>query len=689
VNVVLQAGMFADALQQGEECPGLGRVQPAEQPGLEPGQQGFGFGVQLAPGGQQMHGVGAAIGWMTPAFNEATLLQVVDQADHDVAMDAQRLAHLMLAEAVLLDEQAEHAEVARVDAHRCQQVDELLLHVDAQLRDEARGVAVQRRRCHGSTILHMIITLKDNHLMCILVVMAHEISSPAAPPRDDAVLDPRRWLAFAVVLAAGFMDLVDSTIVNVAVPSIERGLHAGYAQIEWVVAAYVLSFAALLILSGRLGDIYGRKRVFTIGMAGFTIASLCCGISVSPSMLIAARFAQGAAAGLMVTQILAILHVTFPQNERAKAVGIFGAVTGSSAVFGLALGGVIVQWNLFGWQWRPIFLINVPVGIVALIAGAFLIHDSRSPRRPRLDVIGMLLALAAVTLLIYPLTEGRVLGWPAWTFAMLAGAAVLLGAFITYERHRIATAGSALVEFGAFRSRPFSVGMGMWWLFWIASGGFFFAWTLFLQEGLGWTPLHAGLTAATFAVGVGIGAGSAPGKLVPKFGRTVLVAGGLINAAGFLAFAWLAWHYGPGLSSWQVIPVHVLSGAGFGMVVAPTLDLLLGQVPSREAGNASGLLNTVQQLGMALGVAVLGVVFFTLLGHSSSRGIDAESFSRAFSGVLLVASGILVVVSAGFLTLPKHAANPLQGSGPGPVTVQSAKKATEEVPENEGTGIRS
>lgn len=559
--------------------------------------------------------------------------------------------------------------------------------------------------------------------------MTQEISAPAAAPPRDALPDPRRWLAFAVVLVAGFVDLVDSTIVNVAVPSIQGDLHADYAQIEWVVAAYVLSFAALLILSGRLGDSYGRKRLFMIGMAGFTISSLCCGLSVNPGMLIAARFAQGATAGLMVTQILAILRVTFPRHERGKAVGIFGAVTGSSAVFGLALGGVIVQWDLFGWQWRTIFLINVPVGVAALIAAAIVVRDSRAPQRPKLDVIGMLLALAAVALLVYPLTEGRHLGWPAWTFAMVAGSIVLLAVFIVFERRRIATVGSALVEFGVFRSRSFSVGMGMWWLFWIASGGFFFAWTLFLQQGLGWTPLHAGLTAATFAVGVGIGAGNAPDKLVPKFGRNVLLAGGLINAAGLLTFAWMVWHYGPSLNSWQIIPVHVLSGIGFGLVVAPTLDLLLGQVSGRDAGTASGLLNTVQQLGLALGVALVGVVFFTLLGTGYSRGVDAvtpglrtelktlgvsaqaqdtilanfrtclqersasvdatvvpascgvtgtdgrtaavlteagaranaENFSYAYGGVLLLASGILVIVSVGFLALPRHArmADPL------------------------------
>ncbi|UWZ34349.1 MFS transporter [Dactylosporangium roseum] len=453
-------------------------------------------------------------------------------------------------------------------------------------------------------------------------------SSPAAPPKgagDDTGLDPRRWLAFAVVLVAGFVDLVDSTIVNVALPSVQGDLHANYAQLEWVVAAYVLSFAALLILSGRLGDIYGRKRVFMVGMAGFTAASLLCGLAVSPEMLIAARFAQGAAAGLMVTQILAILRVTFPEHERAKAVALFGGVTGSSAVFGLALGGVIVQWDLFGWEWRTIFLINVPIGIAALVAGATFVHESRSPSRPRLDIVGMVLALAAVVALVYPLTEGRRLGWPGWTFAMVAGAVVLLVAFVAFERRRQAVRGSALIDFGVFRSRPFSVGMAMWWLFWVASGGFFFAWTLFLQAGLGWSPMHAGLTAATLAVGVGIGAGNAPNKLVPKFGRNVLVAGGLVNAVGWLSFAWLAWHYGPNLTSWALIPVHVLSGIGFGLIVAPTLDMLLGQVPGEQAGNASGLLNTIQQIGIALGVALIGVILFTQLDRGSDRGVDAAT----------------------------------------------------------------
>jgi MFS family permease len=314
--------------------------------------------------------------------------------------------------------------------------------------------------------------------------------------------------------------------------------------------------------------------------------------------------------------------VTFPSHERARAIGIFGGVGGSASVFGLALGGLLVQWNVFDLEWRPIFLVNIPVGLVALTAAWFVVRDSRSPAAPKLDPIGMALAISAVTLLVYPLTEGRRLGWPTWTFVMMAGAAGVFAVFLAFERRRAAAGASPLIEFDVFRSRAFSVGLAGWLLFMIALGGVFLVWTLYMQAGLGWTPLHAGLTAVTFAVGAGVGAGSSPDLLVPRFGRAVLMAGTLINAAGFGGYAWLAWHYGANISSWQMIAPLVVSGIGFGMVVAPSLDMLLGQVPSDEAGAASGLLNTAQQLGMALGVALVGVVFFTQLDHTSGHGVD-------------------------------------------------------------------
>lgn len=445
----------------------------------------------------------------------------------------------------------------------------------------------------------------------------------SAPDTDAPPLDPRRWIAFAVVLAAGFMDLLDVTIVNVAVPSIQGDLKAEYSQLEWIVAAYVLSFAAMLITGGRLGDIYGRKRLFLVGMAGFTLASLACGLSATPATLITSRFVQGAFAGLMVPQILATIRVTFPKHERAKAIALYSGVGGSASAVGLSLGGLLVQANLFELGWRPIFLVNVPVGVFALVAAVVVMRDSRSAAAPRLDVPGMVLAVTAVLLLVYPLTEGRRVGWPAWTFAMMAAAAVTFGVFVAYERRRARTVGSPLIDLDLFRSRPFTVGLAAWLLFWIGLGGFFLVWTLFMQAGLGWTPMRAGLTAVCFAVGAGIGAGASVNVLAPRFGRSVLIAGGLITAAGFVGYGWMATHYADDFSSWLMIAPLVVTGTGFGMVVAPTIDLLLGQVPAREAGAAAGLLTTGQQLGTALGVALVGVVFFGQLDQDSARGVDA------------------------------------------------------------------
>lgn len=440
---------------------------------------------------------------------------------------------------------------------------------------------------------------------------------------DSPPLDPRRWIAFGVVLAAGFMDLLDATIVNVALPSIQSDLKAQYSQLEWIVAAYVLSFAAVLITGGRLGDIYGRKRMFLSGMAGFTLASLACGVSTTPEILIGSRFIQGILAALMVPQILATIRVTFPKGERAKAIALYGGVGGSASAVGLALGGLLVQADLFGWSWRPIFLVNVPVGILALVAAAAVMRESRSAAAPRLDVPGMVLAISAVLLLVYPLTEGRRLEWPAWTFAMMAAAAAVFAVFVTYELRRARTAGSPLVDLALFRSRPFTVGLAAWLLFWIVFGGFFLSWVLFMQVGLGWTPMRAGLTAVFFAIGAGIGAGTSVNALAPRFGRYVLIGGGLVTAVGLVLYGWMAAHYEGDFASWQMVFPLLVTGIGFGAVVAPTIDLLIGQVPMNEAGSASGLLNTGQQLGMALGVALVGVVFFTQLDNDSARGVDA------------------------------------------------------------------
>lgn len=435
--------------------------------------------------------------------------------------------------------------------------------------------------------------------------------------------DPRRWIALMVVLIAGFMDLLDVTIVNVAIPSILKDLHATYAQIEWIVNGYMLGFATVLITGGRLGDIFGRRRLFLVGVAGFTAASAVCGVAASPAMLIGARFVEGAMAGLMVPQILAIIHVTFPARERGKVFGVWGGVLGSASAAGLVAGGLLLRWNIAGLHWRPIFLVNVPVGLAALAAGWFVVRESRSPAAPRLDLPGIVLAMTGVLMLVYPLTEGRTLGWPAWTFGMMAAAVIVLALLVVYQWRRIRTVGSPLVALGLFRSRPFSVGMAVWLVFWVASGGFFLTWTLYMQVGLGWTPLRAGLTAVIYAVGAAAGAGLSVQMFAPRFGRRVLMAGALLNAAGFAGYAWAAFHYGPGIGSAQMAAPLAASGFGFGLVVAPMVDAILTGVPIPDAGSGSGLLSTNQQVGMALGVALVGVLFFTLLAGSSGRGVAA------------------------------------------------------------------
>jgi EmrB/QacA subfamily drug resistance transporter len=438
-------------------------------------------------------------------------------------------------------------------------------------------------------------------------------------------LDPQRWLALTVLLVAGFMDLLDVTIVNVAIPSIMTDLQAEYSQIEWIVAGYVLGFAALLITGGRLGDTFGRKRTLIIGVTGFTIASALCGLATSPTVLIGGRFFQGAMAGLMVPQILAIIHVTFPRHERGKVLGLWGAVLGTASVAGLVVGGVLVQWDLFGLQWRPIFLINIPIGIATIIAAYVLVRESRSPAAPRLDLIGVAIAVTGVLMLVYPLTEGRSLGWPVWTFLLMAGSGVLLALFIAYERRRTRTVGSPLVVLSLFRARAFAAGMVVWLVFWVALGGFFLVWTLYMQVGLGWTPLHAGLTAVTFAIGAAAGSGLSVEVFTPRFGRRVLMAGALMGAAGFGGYIWVGSAYGPEINSWHMVAPLLVAGFGFGLVLAPMIDAILTDVPVEDAGSASGVLNTTQQIGMALGVALVGVLFFTQLDNDSGRGVDAAT----------------------------------------------------------------
>jgi EmrB/QacA subfamily drug resistance transporter len=442
---------------------------------------------------------------------------------------------------------------------------------------------------------------------------------PAATP-DQA--DPRRWIALVVLLVAAFMDMLDVTIVNVALPRVQETLHAGYASIQWVTAGYALAFALLLITGGRLGDIFGRKRMFLVGMVGFTVASLLCGIAAAPWQLAAARVLEGVFAAVMIPQVLAIIHVTFPPQERGKAFGMFGAISGLAAILGMVLGGVLTQLNLFGLQWRPIFLLNIPIGIAGLIIGGRTILESRAQYKVRLDLPGVALSTAGLLLLLYPLLQGRELGWPAWGFVSMAASVVVLGVFVAYQRRMAARGGAPLLPVDLFRIRSFTSGVSVHLLFNIGMGIFFLSWALYMQLGLGWSPLKAGLSGIAFCLGAAPGAGVSVAVLAPKFGRKVLQLGTLVAVAGLGSYAWVAVHFGSEMTVWyQILPLFVF-GLGFGMIAGPLPDIVLTAVPGKDAGAASGLFNTNQQLGAAIGIALASVAFFGVLGMQARANLD-------------------------------------------------------------------
>jgi EmrB/QacA subfamily drug resistance transporter len=481
------------------------------------------------------------------------------------------------------------------------------------------------------------------------------MSTPGATTRDPRAAaaddgDPRRWVALAVVLVAGFMQLVDISIVNVAIPSIQRDLDATYSQIQWVLAGYQLAFAVTLITGGRLGDIFGRKRLFMLGMAGFTLASALCGLAQSPEMLIGSRFLQGVMGAVMFPQVLSVIQVTFPPRQRGAAFGIFGATIGLATITGPLVGGLLIEGDLLGLEWRPIFLVNVPIGIGALVAAALYLGESRAPRALRPDLTGVALVTGGLLLLVYPLVQGRDLGWPAWTFASMAASLPVLAAFAAWERRKKAADGSPLVDLALFRQRAFVAGVLVAAIFFMGVPAFFLVFTLWLQVGLGFSALHAGVTGVPFAVGSAL-ASTASVRLAPRLGRNILVLGTLLLAAGMGAVIWTVDRYGGGTHSWQLIPALAVCGLGLGCTVAPLVNVVLAGIRRQDAGSASGVLTTAQQVGGAVGVAVIGVIFFGLLS-SQAAGVSADLAPRLDAG--LRAAGLPAPASqqvvAGFQT---------------------------------------
>jgi EmrB/QacA subfamily drug resistance transporter len=470
--------------------------------------------------------------------------------------------------------------------------------------------------------------------------MSTLLTSSSAPAETG---HPRRWLALAVLMLAGFMDLLDTTIVNVALPAIRDELGAGYSAVQWVAAGYTLAFAVGLITGGRLGDMYGRKRMFLAGMAGFTLFSLLCGLAGSPEVLVGARVLQGLAAAVMIPQILSTMYATFPPAERASAGGLFGGIAGLATVVGPLASGLLVEHDLWGLGWRAIFLVNVPVGIAALIAAWVIVPETRSDHAIRPDLRGMSLVTIALLLLLVPLVQGREYGWPVWTFVSMALSVPVFALFIWSSR---AKGTSALVPVRLFRSRGFSAGTALAGLFFACVAAFFLVYTLTLQIGLGFTPLQAGLTSLPFSVGTALSIVPS-NTLVTRFGRYVTTAGALLMAAGLVV---LLTTVDATTGFWDLAPWLLISGIGMGGVIGPIFAMAGAEIDPRDAGAASGTLNAGDQLGGSVGIALLGVLFFNEIGPVPSQA----SYLSAFTTTVWYIVGALVLVSALSLLLPRR-----------------------------------
>jgi EmrB/QacA subfamily drug resistance transporter len=412
------------------------------------------------------------------------------------------------------------------------------------------------------------------------------------------------WAPLAVVLVGTFVTFLDFFIVNVALPSIETDLHAGHAAVSLVVAGYGLTFAAGMISGGRLGDIHGRRRMFALGLALFTVTSAICGLAPTAGILVAARMLQGAAGALLTPQVLAILGTVYDGPRRATAFAAYGFAMGIAGVLGQLLGGALIQADVLGLGWRMIFLINVPVGIVALLFVRGVVPESRGAAA-RLDLAGTLIGTAAVTALILPLVEGREHGWPVWTWACMAMAPVLGIAFVTHQARRGAAGRSTLVDLSLFRIRSFSAGSLTAMTFAVVPPSFFFVLALYLQQGRGYSALFSGTVFAAVGAGYFVAMLVAQ-QLAQRWGHQVLAVGAAVVGAGCLVLAEAA-HAG---SAWELTPGLALAGFGIGLVLVPVSAMALAGVGPAHAGAASGLLATAQQVGGALGVALIGTVFF-------------------------------------------------------------------------------
>jgi EmrB/QacA subfamily drug resistance transporter len=440
-----------------------------------------------------------------------------------------------------------------------------------------------------------------------------------------------RWAMLPVVLTATLLYGFDQNVVNIALPTLSAELHAGPVALELVVGGYAFAYAAGLVTGGRLGDLYGYRRVFLIGMTAFTVASLLAGLSRTPSELVGARLLQGLSAAAMVPQVLAFITSAFPAAERTTALAWFGITGGVSGILGQVLGGYLLDIDLAGLGWRALFLLNLPVGAIALALAARLLPRTAPARRATLDPIGILGLAAGVALALVPLVLGRTSHWAPWVWVMLALAVPVLALTIAYERRRP----DPIVDFALFGNRTFVAGLGVAMAFLAFFASSFFVLSLFLQSGLGLNPLRAGLSFTPFAV-VAMITALRVRTLTARFGPVAVIRVGCVLSGAGLALCLVVLAHPQ--TGWLVAALAIV-GAGNGMLMTSYLGAALSDVRPEQAGVASGTLNTIQQFAGSAGLAAIGAVFFAVLGS------DASHYAAATSAALWIDLGLVALIA--------------------------------------------
>jgi EmrB/QacA subfamily drug resistance transporter len=427
---------------------------------------------------------------------------------------------------------------------------------------------------------------------------------------SNPVDSSRRWWVLAIVVAAQFMFGVDAFIVNVAIPTIAVELHASAAQIESVIAIYLIAYATLVVTGGRLGDIYGTRNVFIAGVAGFTVTSLWCGLARSGPELITARLAQGATAALMVPQVLATLHLLFADSSRARAFGIYGIVLGLSGAAGFTLGGVLVTLDLAGLGWRAVFFVNVPFGVAIIVAAWKIMPTLQHRAGTRLDIPGAIVLFVGLLCLIGPLLFGHDVQWAAWLWLVMAAGVVIIAGFVPLERAVGRRGGMPLIDLALLSDRAFMRGLVAVFFFFFANLSFYLIMTMFMQRGLQIPPLQAGVAFVPLALTFMIAARLSSTRAKHR-GTLVLIEGCVIQIAGVaLLVAAIEWTSAPSVKLLAVL--LMVFGYGQGLVMAPLSSAVLSTVKPASAGAGSGMYGTTQQIANAAGVAAIGAVFFAI-----------------------------------------------------------------------------